>query len=132
MGAFDAQIETLRRRIENQYRQIKRLKNDIQELEGILDKCDRINTKVSETMNEIFSGVDRKGAEVAGNFVAYYRDQIEQIAKNNKIYSISDTTSGDKKQINQRILSYEEQIHRIEGEIASLEEKLIYYQAQNV
>ena len=132
MSIFDTQITLLRRKIDNRYNQIRLLKKNIRELEELLGKCDKIDSKTSETMNTIFRNIDQKGSLIKGNFVSYYKSQIEQIAKNNRLYDISGATSSDKQQIKNKIISCEDQIQSLYGEINSLESDLAYYQTNNI
>lgn len=132
MGIYDTQITSLRRKIDNRYNQIRSLKKNIRELEELLGKCDKIDSKTSETMNTIFRNIDQKGSLIKGNFVSYYKSQIDQIAKNNRLYDISGATLSDKNQIKNKIISCEDQIQRLYGEINSLESDLAYYQANNI
>lgn len=132
VGIYDTQITSLRRKIDNRYNQIRSLKKNIRELEELLGKCDKIDSKTSETMNTIFRNIDQKGSLIKGNFVSYYKSQIDQIAKNNRLYDISGATLSDKNQIKNKIISCEDQIQRLYGEINSLESDLAYYQANNI
>lgn len=132
MGIYDTQIASLRRKIDNRYNQIHSLKTNIRELEELLGKCNDINSKTSETMNTIFQNIDQKGSSLKGNFVSYYKSQIDQIAKSNRLYDISGATLSDKNQIKNKIISCEDQIQRLYGEINSLESDLAYYQANDI
>lgn len=132
MGIYDSQIASLRRKIDNHYNHMRSLKANISELEEMLSKCDKINSKVSETMNTIFRNIDQKSSALTGNFVSYYKSQIDQIAKNSRLYDIFGAISSDKNQIKSKIISCEDQIHRLYGEINSLESDLAYYQANNI
>lgn len=132
MGIFDSQIISLRRKIDNRYKQINSLKATIRELEEMIGKCDKIDFKVSETMNTIFKNIDKNGTELKGNFISYYKSQISQIAKNNRLYDISGATSSDKNQIKNKIISCEDQIQRLYAEINSFESDLAYYKANNI
>ncbi len=131
MGIYDSQIASLRKKIDNRYKQIRTLKSNIKELEEMYAKCEKISAKVSETMSNIFQNIDRKGAEVSGNFTAYYKSQIDEIARKNRLYDISGATSNDKNDIRNKIFSSEDKIQRLYSEINSLEADLAYYQANN-
>lgn len=132
MGIYDSQIYSLRKKIERCHSQIRELKSNIRELEEVLEKCGVIDSRVTQTMNNIFQGIDSKKTSLEGNFVSYYKKQIEEIAKTNGIYDISSETSSDKRKIKNKIISCEEQIQRLYRQINSLESELAYYQANNI
>lgn len=132
MGIYNSQIASLKRKIDNRYNQIRLFKSNIRELEEMLGKCDKISSKVSETMNTIFRNIDQNGSTLKGNFIPWYKSQINQIAKNNQLYDIFGVTSSDKNQIKNKIISLEDQIQRLYSEINSLELDLAYYQANNI
>ena len=103
MGIYDEQIRITRRSIESKRDEIRVCKKNISELERILDKCNVITSKLSETINNLFSNIDRKSPDIKGNFVSYYKENINRIAKEKNIHSVSDETANDKIQIRNRI-----------------------------
>lgn len=132
MGIYDEQIRITKRSIEAKRDEIRKCRANISELENILDKCNTITSKMSEVIGNIFSNIDKKGADIQGNFVSYYKDNINRITNEKNIYSVSDETANDKIQIKNRIISYEDRIEQLQNEIYYLESDLTYYQNNNV
>ena len=132
MGIYDSQIASLKSKIDNRYKKIRILKGNIRELDAMYAKCEKISVKVSETMSNIFQNIDRNSAEVSGNFAAYYKSQIDEIARKNRLYDISGATSNDKNQIRNKIFFNEDKIQCLCNEINLLEADLAYYQANNI
>lgn len=132
MGIYDEQIRITKRSIEAKRDEIRKYRANISELESILDKCNIITSKMSEVIGNIFSNIDKKGADIRGNFVSYYKDNLNRITKEKNIYSVNDETANDKIQIKKRIISYEDRIESLQNEIYYLESDLTYYQNNNV
>lgn len=132
MGIYDSQIASLRSKIRRLNGQINDCKKDIRELEAMLEKCDTISSKVDETMNSILGNIDKKGAALEGNFVLYYKNQINQIARNNKLYDVSSNVMSDKNLIKSKLIAQEDEIQSLQRTISSLERDIAYYQSINV
>lgn len=132
MGIYDTKIYELRKKIDEMYSEINLLKNEIDELEELSDKCDSINQRVSESIGNIFTNIEKNGANIPGNFLTYYKNQIDQIAKKNNLYNFSGEISSEKAKVKDKILANEEEIQRLYSSINLMENDLSYYSLKNV
>lgn len=132
MGIYDTKIYGLKKKIDEMYSQIYSLEKDVRELNELSDKCTVVNRKVSDAISNLFANIDVKGRDLPGNFFNYYRNQIEQIVKNNNLYNFTSEVSHEQFEIKEKIIADEEEIKNLYVCINSLENELSYYTLNNV
>lgn len=132
MGIYDTKIYELKKKIDEMYSQIYSLEKDVRELNELSDKCTVVNRKVSDAISNLFANIDVKGRDIPGNFFNYYRNQIEQIVKNNNLYNFTSEVSHEQFVIKEKIMADEEEIINLYVCINSLENELSYYTLNNV
>lgn len=132
MGIYDTKIYELKKKIDEMYSQIYSLEKNVRELNELSDKCTVVNRKVSDAISNLFANIDVKGRDIPGNFFNYYRNQIEQIVKNNNLYNFTSEVSHEQFVIKEKIIADEEEIKNLYVCINSLENELSYYTLNNV
>lgn len=132
MGTYDLKLASIQKKIEYLQKQIDDINKKIDQLKLVSVNCDKANAKLHDCINNIFCNIKRNGSNINGNFVEYYKTQIERIFKKNGLYEVADSSSNDKQKIQQKIAIYENQIRKLCAEIKKCRSDLIYYKNKNL
>lgn len=131
MGEYDELIANLRRKAERLRIQINSSKSSVSELENMLEKCDSISNKVTSVFEDLMGNIDKKSANIPGNFISYYKNQVKNVADINHLFDVHNCSINDKNKIKNKIISYEEQISQLKHQLSCVEQDILKYQALN-